>query len=222
MESSLDQRYAIKFCSKLNKSFAETHKLIVQAYGDSTLSYSQVSRWLKAFKEGREEVVDEPRAGRPSTSTTDDNLARGRDLLNSDRRLSVWMIAETLNIPKTIVHELMTDKLDMRKVCAWELHHDNAPSHTALRVREYQAKHKLTTLLQPPYSPDMAPADFFLFPRIKTVLKGIRFGSTEAIQDAVTRALAEVPVEAFQDAYRAWQSRWKKCVDAQGNYFEEY
>lgn len=112
----------------------------------------------------------------------------------------------------------------MRKEIAatWELHHDNAPSHTALRVREYQAKRNLATLPHPPYSPDMAPADFFLFPRIKTVLKGSRFGSIEAIQDAVTRALAKVPIEAFQDAYRAWQSRWKKCVDAQGNYFEEY
>ncbi|KAG8237202.1 hypothetical protein J437_LFUL016958 [Ladona fulva] len=70
MESSLEQRYAIKFCSKLNKSLAETHKLIVQAYGDSALSYSQVLRWLKAFKGGREEVVNEPRTGRPSTGVS--------------------------------------------------------------------------------------------------------------------------------------------------------
>ncbi|XP_023289218.1 putative uncharacterized protein FLJ37770, partial [Orussus abietinus] len=91
---------------------------IVQAFGDSALSYSQVSRWLKEFKEGREEVVDDPHAGRPSTSTTDDNFTRVRDLLNSDRWLSVQMIAETLNIPKTIVHELVTDKLHMRKVRA--------------------------------------------------------------------------------------------------------
>ncbi|KAG8235738.1 hypothetical protein J437_LFUL015606 [Ladona fulva] len=58
----------------------------------------------------------------------------------------------------------------------------------------------------------MAPADFFLFPRIKTVLKGSRFESIEAIQDAVTKAFGEIPVAAFQDAYRAWQSRWGKCV----------
>ena len=53
-------------------------------------------------------------------------------------------------------------------------------------------------------------------------MKGVRFGSIKAIQDAVTRALAEVPVDAFQDAYCAWQSRWKKCVNAQGDYFEEF
>ncbi|KAG8227821.1 hypothetical protein J437_LFUL010979 [Ladona fulva] len=58
---------------------------------------------------------------------------------------------------------------------------------------------------------------FRIRPRNKTSkLRVARFGSTEATQDAVTGALAKVPVDAFQDAYRARQSRWKKCVDAQG------
>ena len=104
----------------------------------------------------------------------------------------------------------------------WQLHHDNAPSHTALHVREFLAKYSLATLPQPSYSPDLAPADFFLFPRIKTALKGTRFGTTEAIQTAVTKALNEAPVYAFHDAYHAWKSRWQKCVDAQGEYFEEF
>ncbi|KAG8230774.1 hypothetical protein J437_LFUL010658 [Ladona fulva] len=81
----------------------ETHKLIVQAYNDSALSYLQ---------EGLEEVVDKPLAGCPSTSTTNDNLACVGNLLNSDHRVGVQMIAETLNIPKTIVHELVTNKLE--------------------------------------------------------------------------------------------------------------
>jgi hypothetical protein len=84
------------------------------------------------------------------------------------------------------------------------------------------AKHHVTTLPQPPYSPDLAPADIFLFPRVKTALKGCRFESIQAIQAAVTTALNEVPVEAFEGAYRAWESRWRKCVDAHRQYFEEY
>ncbi|KAJ8962852.1 hypothetical protein NQ318_001252 [Aromia moschata] len=49
----------------------------------------QIFRWHKAFAEGREDVNDENRAGRPSTSSSDDNVKRVRDLLNTDRRLSV-------------------------------------------------------------------------------------------------------------------------------------
>jgi transposase len=45
----------------------------------------------------------------------------------------------------------------------WRLHHDNAPSHTSLLVREFLAKHHVATLPQPPYSPNLALADFFLF-----------------------------------------------------------
>jgi hypothetical protein len=48
------------------------------------------------------------------------------------------------------------------------------------------------------------------------------FESIQAIQAVVTTALNEVPVEAFEGAYRAWESRWEKCVDAHGQYFEEY
>ncbi|KAJ8950647.1 hypothetical protein NQ318_010847, partial [Aromia moschata] len=57
------------------------------------------------------------RAGRPSTSSSDDNVKRVRDLLNTDRRLSVRLISETLDITKTIVHEIVSESLGMRKKC---------------------------------------------------------------------------------------------------------
>ena len=68
MQRSLEQRYAIKFCVKLGKPGSETLQLLRKAYGDAVLSSSQVFRWHKAFKDGRESVEDEQRAGRPSTS----------------------------------------------------------------------------------------------------------------------------------------------------------
>ncbi|KAJ8962118.1 hypothetical protein NQ318_018075 [Aromia moschata] len=100
MKRSLEQRMAIKFCVKLEKSTAET----IQMW------------WHKAFAEGREDVSDENRAGRPSTSSSDDNLKRVRDLLNTDRRLSVRLISETIDITKTIVHEIVSESLGMRKL----------------------------------------------------------------------------------------------------------
>jgi transposase len=47
----------------------------------------------------------------------------------------------------------------------WRLHHNNAPSHTSLLAHEFLAKHHVATLPQPQYSPDLAPADSFLFKR---------------------------------------------------------
>ncbi|XP_023702553.1 protein GVQW3-like [Cryptotermes secundus] len=109
MEKPIEQCYAIKFCAKLNKSIADTHQMIQRTYWDSALSYSQVSRWLKLFKNGREEVEYDPRSGRPSTSKSAKNVSRVRDLLNTDLPMSVRMIAETLSIPKTTVHDSVTE-----------------------------------------------------------------------------------------------------------------
>jgi hypothetical protein len=59
MQRSLDQRYAIKFCVKLNKTSTETIGLLKEAYGDQSLSSAQVKRWHKSFKEGREKKTQE-------------------------------------------------------------------------------------------------------------------------------------------------------------------
>jgi hypothetical protein len=75
MQRSLEQRYTIKFCVKLRKSCSETLQLLRTAYGDAVLSSSQVLRWHKAFKDRREGGEDEQRAGCPSTSRTENNVA---------------------------------------------------------------------------------------------------------------------------------------------------
>ena len=64
-------------------------------------------------------------------------------------------------------------------------------------------------MLQPPYSPDFAPCEFFLFQKVKSAVKGQNFESTEDIQRAVTQALTDVPHAAFQECYKQWQHRWK-------------
>ena len=118
MQRSLEQRYAIKFCVKLGKSGSEMLQLLRTAYGDAALSSSQVLRWYKAFKDGREGIEDEQRAGHPSTSRTGKNVARVKAVLDRDRRLSVRLMAEEVGLPKTDVHRIITEDLHMRKICA--------------------------------------------------------------------------------------------------------
>jgi hypothetical protein len=49
-------------------------------------------------------------------------------------------------------------------------------------TQQFLAKYKMAIIPQPPYSPDLAPCDFFLFPKMKLKLKGRRFDTTEEIQ----------------------------------------
>ena len=76
-------------------------------------------------------------------------------------------------------------------------------------------------LEQPPYSLDLAPCDFFLFPTVKNTIKGTRFSSTNAIKKAVTKELRGIPQESFQKNIDAWKSRIEKCNELKGDYFEE-
>jgi hypothetical protein len=75
-------------------------------------------------------------------------------------------------------------------------------------------------MLQPPSSPDLAPCDFFLFQKVKSTVKGRHFESTAHIQWSVTQALNYITQNASQKCYKEWQYRWKRCVQAQGMYFE--
>jgi hypothetical protein len=101
----------------------------------------------------------------------------------------------------------------------WFLHHDNAPNHT-FAVREFLAQHNITTLSHTPYSPDLAPCDFILFPKLKIHLKGHHFGTDENVQAAATRALNNISSEDFLHCYEEWQQRWNRCIRSQGAYFE--
>ena len=61
----------------------------------------------------------------------------------------------------------------------WVLQHNNALAHTALSIREFLVKKNIPVLPHPPYSPDLAPCDFYLFPKLKSKLKGHHFGTME-------------------------------------------
>ena len=102
----------------------------------------------------------------------------------------------------------------------WMLHHDNAPCHTAISVIEFLAKKGIPVVPQPPYSPDLSPCDFFLFPKLKFHLKGRHFGTVENIEKAVTDQLKAIPVSDYQRCYEDWEQRLQRCVASQGNYFE--
>ena len=99
---------------------------------------------------------------------------------------------------------------------SWILHHDNSPAHTALSVREFLATKQISVLEHPAYSPDLAPSDFFLFPKIKEILIGRHFDDIEDIRSNTTAALQGIPQNQFQNCFEGWTRRWYGCIASQG------
>ncbi|GFY59892.1 mariner Mos1 transposase [Trichonephila inaurata madagascariensis] len=87
-------------------------------------------------------------------------------------------------------------------------------------VTRFLAQQQVTYLFPPPYSPDLAPANFFLFPRLKSTLKKHRFSNTLDIQAAFTKKLNTVSKEDFFKSFQHLYERCQKCIVDGRNYFE--
>ena len=78
-------------------------------------------------------------------------------------------------------------------------------------------------MLEHPASlPDLAPSDFFLFPKMKEILKGRHFDDTDDIRSNITAALKAITHNQFQNCFEGWTRRWYRCIASQWEYFEGY
>ncbi len=98
------------------------------------------------------------------------------------------------------------------------IQHDNASCHTSVPTLAYLFDTNL--LAHPPYSPDLAPCDFFLFPFLKPQLRGHKHRNLRDLKTAVSRCLRGVTEEQCQEALCKLPLRWRKCVQSGGEYFK--
>jgi hypothetical protein len=101
------QRVATTFCFKAGLSATETLVLVQKAYGNEALNRSNVFRWYSLFRDRRELVEDDERGGRPKSTRTEVHSDAVADLVKNDRRIASRIIAESLNIPKTVVLRIL-------------------------------------------------------------------------------------------------------------------
>ena len=87
-------------------------------------------------------------------------------------------------------------------------------------MNKFLAKNSTNIIEQPQYLPDMAPADFFLFLKLKLPLRGTRFQSIEYIKKNSRRELKSIPENAFKKCFDDWIIRWHKCIISGGAYCE--
>ncbi len=71
-----------------------------------------------------------------------------------------------------------------------------------------------------PWSPDLAPNNFWAFPRVKKDMKDKHWGTVEEIEQATTNSLKAQTVEEIQDCFQQWERCWAKCIELEGNNFE--
>ena len=102
----------------------------------------------------------------------------------------------------------------------WYFHQDNAQIHNSILVTDYLNKMGIQTVRHPPYSPDLALCDFWLFPKLKENLRGCRYETIEEMKEVVMKVNDTLTQENFHGALPKLFERYNKCITAGGDYFE--
>ena len=98
----------------------------------------------------------------------------------------------------------------------WHFHEDNAPVHNPILVTDYLTKMGIKTVPHPPYSPDLGPYDFCLFPK----LIGCRDETIEEMKETVTNVIDMLTQEDLHGDFQKLLERYNVCIAAGGYYFE--
>ena len=87
-------------------------------------------------------------------------------------------------------------------------------------VTDYLTKMGIKTVPHSPYSTDLPPCDFWLFPKLKVKLRGCRYETIEGMKEAMTKVIDTLTQEDFHGAFQILLERYNKCIAAGGDYFE--
>ena len=151
------------------------------------------------FKNSRDDLNDDPRLGRPEASNRSELVKKVREIIAIDANFTVRMLPEELHSPYCTIYTILNEDLGKRKVCARFVPHQlNAPPHKTKKVNEVLMEKQICVIDRPPYSHDLSPCDYFLFPKLKTAMKGAFYN--------------DVPTKLVYHS--------KRCIELNGSDFE--
>ncbi|GBN20318.1 hypothetical protein AVEN_97476-1 [Araneus ventricosus] len=108
----------IRFLNAKKVKPAEIHRQLVEIYGENVMTDVMVRKWVWQFNDGRTNVHDKARNGRPSV-VNDGLVAKVNEKIRENRRFTIRMLFnEFPEILKTVLHEIVTNRLNYRKLCS--------------------------------------------------------------------------------------------------------
>ena len=186
-----EQRACIKFCFKLGKTATECYEMLKTAIGEPKLNpvNGKVRGHLDRRRQGKARQV---RSNIKSMLIClfDQKGIVHKEFAPPGQTVNAAFYVEVL---KRLQENVRRKRPDQWRNNTW-LHNDNAPAHAAILTRRFLTDNNMTVVPHPPYWPDLAPSDFFLFPKPKMNLKARRFQTLEEIQaesQAVLNTLRE-------------------------------
>ena len=137
--------------------------------------------------------------------------------------LSILLIktpSSTLHTTVIFLCKCLHDVRKERSIPLWFLQ-DNAPIHKSAATLRVMDEIGFDLLDHSPYSPDLAPSDFYIFRHMKKRLRGKHFENADDLREEVNSFLHEQSSDFFKNAFSELIVRWQKCVNVNGSYVEK-
>ncbi|GBN17554.1 hypothetical protein AVEN_175628-1 [Araneus ventricosus] len=111
-------RSVIQFLNAKKVKPAEIHRQLVEIYGENVMIVGMVRKWVRQFNDGRTNIHDEARSGRPSVAI-DGLVAKVNEKTHENSRFTIRILCDEFSqISKTVLHEIVTNRLNYRKLCS--------------------------------------------------------------------------------------------------------
>jgi len=111
-----EQRAVVRFLWAKGHAAKDIYKEMIPVYGEQCLSRQSVYNWVDKFSQGRSNVTDKNRSGRPVEVGSEENLQRVEEMIRADRRITIDTVAIALGCSHGLAYSIVHDKLDFRKV----------------------------------------------------------------------------------------------------------
>ena len=150
--------------------------MLQTAFGTSCMNRASDFEWHKRFKESRESVRDDERFGRSKEVRTPELIGQIKNSKDKDRRVSIETISAQFDASVGTIHTIIREELKMRKICP------KFVARVLILVTNYLTRIGIKTVPQPLFSPDLAPCDFWLFPKLNEKLRGCCYETIEEMK----------------------------------------
>ena len=205
----LEERYAIKFCFKLGK---KCHAIKAWSTAMTQRPRDRVPCWsMLALPDPR--MAD--RANPPTKIWWSFFLQHWHDLHALGLHGTDSRQGNYVEVLREFRKWFRRKRPALFKSGQWHFHQANALVHNSILVTYYLTKMGIKTVPQPPYSPNLAPCDFRLFPK----LRGCRYETNEEMREAVKKVIDTRIQKDFDGAFQKLLYRYNKSIAAGGDYF---
>ncbi|UYV79342.1 hypothetical protein LAZ67_17002214 [Cordylochernes scorpioides] len=220
--------------------------MLNKAFPNDAPKRTTVFEWHSRFKAGRISIEVDPPQGRPKFQRTDENVQKITDLIKENPRTTLLELEQDTGISKTTIGRIVTEDLKLKKTPAKFIPRFLTNEQKLCRLATCEDMMEMTRTdpkwkekiitgdetwvygYDPETKPqsaewrDIAPNDFFLFPKLKAVLKGRHFDTRDDIIEKSPLALKSIQKEAYKNCFDNWEIRWRCAIHNKDNSTESH